>query len=35
MVYKEYKPQTRGEIDFIALAAMPALVGLVARRLEA
>ena len=26
MVYKEYKPQTRTEIDFTALAAMPALV---------
>ncbi len=26
MVYKEYKPQTRSEIDFTALAAMPALV---------
>jgi serine/threonine protein kinase len=26
MVYKEYKPQTRGDIDFAALAAMPALV---------
>jgi eukaryotic-like serine/threonine-protein kinase len=26
MVYKEYKPQTRAEIDFTALAAMPALV---------
>ena len=26
MVYKEYKPQTRTDIDFTALAAMPALV---------
>jgi serine/threonine protein kinase len=26
MVYKEYKPQTRADIDFTALAAMPALV---------
>jgi S1-C subfamily serine protease/serine/threonine protein kinase len=26
MVYKEYKPQVRTEIDFTALAAMPALV---------
>jgi eukaryotic-like serine/threonine-protein kinase len=26
MVYTEYKPQTRTEIDFTALAAMPALV---------
>ena len=26
MVYKEYKPQARTEIDFTALAAMPALV---------
>jgi serine/threonine protein kinase len=26
MVYKEYKTQTRGDIDFRALAAMPALV---------
>jgi serine/threonine protein kinase len=26
MVYKEYKPQTRADIDFSALAAMPALV---------
>jgi sugar lactone lactonase YvrE len=26
MVYKEYKPHTRAEIDFTALAAMPALV---------
>ena len=26
MVYKEYKPQARAEIDFTALAAMPALV---------
>src|SRR5271167_1624228 len=26
MVYKEYKPQTLAEIDFSALAAMPALV---------
>ena len=26
MVYKEYKPQTLAEIDFTALAAMPALV---------
>ena len=26
MVYKEYKPQARNEIDFTALAAMPALV---------
>ena len=26
MVYKEYKPQARSEIDFTALAAMPALV---------
>jgi serine/threonine protein kinase len=26
MVYKEYKPQSRAEIDFDALAAMPALV---------
>ena len=26
MVYKEYKPQARTDIDFTALAAMPALV---------
>ena len=26
MVFKEYKPHTRAEIDFNALAAMPALV---------
>ena len=26
MVYKEYKSQTRADIDFTALAAMPALV---------
>ena len=26
MVYKEYKAQTRADIDFTALAAMPALV---------
>ena len=26
MVYKEYKPQTLADIDFTALAAMPALV---------
>jgi hypothetical protein len=26
MVYKEYKPQTRAEINFTALAVMPALV---------
>ena len=26
MVYKEYKAQTRAEIDFTALSAMPALV---------